>query len=162
MLTFLATLAGCTTYYSAAAMRESDSRAQAAYADCDAQLRTGRLKSHRQAVDCAKPKVLAAYEENAYPFMDLVNLDLAARASGADRIDNGFATEADVDHDLAELGRRIAAERQRRIEQTNARGGAASISPPDRLLAGLDALTGRALPKSGPNCFEVGSFRHCD
>lgn len=143
-------------------MREADTRAQAAYADCDAQLRSGRLKSHRQAVDCAKPRVLAAYQENAYPFTDLVDLDLRARAAGADRIDNGSASTADVDRDLAELDRRIAAERQRRIDEGSARGGAPSTVPPEQLLAGLNALTGRALPRSDSACFTVGTFKHCD
>jgi hypothetical protein len=161
-LALLAALAGCTSVFSPVAMREADTRAQAAYADCDAQLRSGRLKSHRQAVDCAKPKVLAAYQEDGYPFMDLVDLDLRARAAGAARIDGGLASEADIDHDITELDRRIALERQRRIDQGNARGGAPTPVPPEQLLAGLDALTGRALPRPDAACFKVGSFTHCD
>jgi len=159
--TILVLLAACGVF-SGQAMRDSDQRAQAAYADCDAQLRSGRLKSHRQAVACAKPEVLAAYQENAYPFMDLVELDLAARAAGAERIDTGYASEADVDRDIAELDRRIAAERQRRIDATHATAGAVAPVPAGQLLAGLDALTGRAVPRNDKPCFAIGSFKHCD
>lgn len=162
LLLILAALAGCSSVFPATATREADARAQAAYAECDGQLRTGRLKSHRQAVECAKPRVLAAYQEGAYPFMDLVNLQLAARAAGAERIDNGFASEADVDRDLAELDRRILAERDRRIAQTRATGGGAAMAPPAQLLAGLDSLTGRALPPAGSSCFKIGSFSRCE
>jgi hypothetical protein len=143
-------------------MRDADLRAKAAYADCDAQLRQGTLKSHRQATDCARPKVLAAYQMNGYPFMDLIELDLAARTAAADRIDTGFANEADVNRDLTELDRRLLIERQRRIDVTNATGGAAAAMPPQQLLAGLDALTGRALPRAGSSCFQIGSFSRCE
>lgn len=159
---FLATLGGCASAFSVAAMRDSDARAAAIYADCNAQLKNGILKSHRQAVECAKPRVLAAYQENAYPFMDLVQLDLAARREGADRIDTGFAKEADVDRDIAELDRRIMAERERRMAAANVTGGAPAPAPPGELLAGLDAITDRTAAKSGPACFKLDNFSHCD
>jgi hypothetical protein len=162
ILPLLVALAGCASVFSGPAMRDADRRAQAAYIDCDAQLRQGKLKSHRQAIDCARPKVLAAYQQNGYPFMDLIELELAARTAGAERIDTGFASEADVDRDIGELDRRLAFERQRRIDATNATGGAAAPMPPQQLLAGLDALTGRALPSAGSSCFQIGSFSRCE
>ena len=72
-------LCGCVGTLSAPATRDAQSRADAAFAACDAQLRDGILKSHGQVVDCARPKVLAAYQENGYPNMDLVELDLGVR-----------------------------------------------------------------------------------
>jgi hypothetical protein len=159
---FLSTLSGCASAFSVSAMRDSDARAAAVYADCTAQLRNGLLKSHRQAADCAKPRVLAAYQENGYPFMDLVQLDLAARAAGADRIDTGFAQEVDVDRDITELDRRILAERERRMAVANATGGNPASAPAGQLLAGLDAITDRAAGKPGSACFQIGSFNHCD
>lgn len=155
-------LAGCGSLFSGSAMRDSDQRAAAIYADCDAQLRAGKLKSYRQTVDCARPRVLAAYQENAYPYMDLVNFDLAVRAAGAERIDTGFATAADVKRDLAELERRLDQERERRLSVTTWTGAAPPLAPPQQqLLAGLDALTGRSIPRAGSDCFQVGSFNRC-
>lgn len=161
LLLFTLSLGGCGTTYSASATADADRRAQAAYSDCTAQQRSGALRSFRQAADCAKPRVLAAYQENGFPYMDLVNLDLAAHAVGAERIDTGFASEADVNRDLAELQRRIMAERQRRLGSERFSGGVAYI-PLERFLIGLDSLTSRQLPRSGPNCFTVGNFTRCD
>jgi hypothetical protein len=155
-------LAGCGSTYLAAATREADQRAQAAYADCEAQRRSGVLRTYRLAAACAQPKVLAAYQQAGYPYIDLVQLELAARATGAERIDTGFSSAADVDRDIAELERRIADERQRRRDGEMRSGGSAPYVPPQQLLVGLDALTNRALPASGANCFAVGSFNRCD
>lgn len=155
-------LAGCGSTFSAPAVREADQRAQAAYADCEAQRQSGALRSYRQAAACAQPKVLAAYRQSGYPYIDLVELELAARATSADRIDTGFASAADVNRDIAELERRIADERQRRRDGETRSGGSAPYVPPQQLLAGLATLTGRELPRSGANCFTVGSFSRCD
>jgi hypothetical protein len=155
-------LAGCGTTYLAAPTREADQRAQAAYADCEAQRRSGALLSYRQAATCAQPKVLMAYKQSGYPYIDLVELELAARATAAERIDTGFASAADVDRDIAELERRIADERQRRRDGEMRTGGSAPYVPPQQLLTGLDTMTNRALPRSGANCFTVGSFNRCD
>jgi hypothetical protein len=155
-------LAGCGTTSSGPAVREADQRAQAAYADCEAQRRSGMLQSYRQAATCAQPKVLMAYQQSGYPYIDLVELELAARATGAERIDTGFSSAADVDRDIAELERRIADERQRRRDGEMRTGGSAPYVPPQQLLAGLDTLTNRAVPRSGANCFTVGSFNRCD
>jgi len=154
-------LSGCVIAYSSAAMRDSDRRAQAAYADCDRQHQSGKLRSYRLAVECARSRVIAAYQENAYPFMDLVEFDLKARAAGAERIDTGFATPEAVQKDLAELERRLLAERERRMSVARATGGAPSTVPPEQFLAGLDALSGRALPPAGSSCFQIGQFNRC-
>ena len=156
-------LAGCGSTYSTAAIREADEAARAAYADCDAQLKSGVLQSYRQAARCAQPKVLGAYKQSGYPYIDLVELELLARATGADHIDTGYAKVGDVDRDIAELERRIAEERQRRQEGELVNGGSAPYVPPQRLLAGLTTLTERAPPASASsNCFQIGSFSHCD
>src|ERR1700676_1539887 len=151
-------LAGCGTTFSAPATRDADQRAQAAFADCEAQRLSGALRSYRQAAACAQPKVLAAYQQNGYPYIDLVELDLAARATGAERIDTGFASATDVGRDIAELERRIADERQRRRDGEMRSGGSAPYIPPQQLLVGLATLTSRDLPRSSTNCFTVGSF----
>ena len=155
-------LAGCGSTYLAAAALEADQRAQAAYADCDAQRQSGALRSYRQAAACAQPKVLAAYQQAGYPYIDLVELELAARATGADSIDTGFASAADVNRDIAELEQRITAERQRRRDGEMRSGGSAPYVPPQQLLAGLDTLSDKVLPRANSNCFTVGSFSRCN
>ena len=156
------TLAGCGSTYSVPAIREADQKAQAAYADCDAQRQIGALKSYRQAAACAQPKVLAAYQQGGYPYMDLVELELAARTTAADRIDTGDVKAADVGRDIAELEHRLADERLRRQDAEKRTGGAAPYIPPQQFLAGLPTLTNRAVPQPGASCFTVGSFSHCE
>ncbi len=155
-------LAGCGSTFSDPATVEADRRAQAAYADCAAQLRSGALRSYRQAAACARPKVTAAYRQSGYPYMDLVELDLEARAVGAEAIDTGTAKPADVDRDLAELDQRLAAERQRRRNGEMRLGGSAPYVPPEQLLDGLATLNPAPLPRSGANCFTIGDFNHCN
>ena len=163
MTLFGLALAGCGSTYSTAAIREADEEARAAYADCDAQLRSGALQSYRQAARCAQPKVLGAYKQSGYPYIDLVELELAARATGAEHIDSGYAKVGDVDRDIAELEHRIADERQRRQQGEMVSGGSAPYLPPQQLLAGLTTLTERAPPPTpNSNCFNIGSFTHCD
>jgi hypothetical protein len=155
-------LGGCGTTYSAQATADADRKAQAAYAECDNRLRIGALRSYRQAADCAKPKVMAAYQENGFPFMDLIEFDQAVRAAGAERIDTGFASPADVKRELVEFDRRVVAERDRRLGSQRATAGTGSYVPLNSLLVGLDSLTARALPRAGDTCFTVGSFKRCD
>jgi len=156
-------LAGCVSTISAPATRDAEDRARAAFAACDAQFHQGILKSHREVVACARPKVIAAYQENGYPNMDLVELDLYARDIGAERIDDGDASVAAVDRDLAELDRRIVAEQQRRVAARSATSGGAPPVALAQLLVGLNTLSVRTpnLPAPGKNCFNVGSFSHC-
>lgn len=154
-------LAGCGTTNLSGAMQAADARAAAAYADCDAQLRAGRLTSYRQAVACARQPVIMAYAQSGYPFMDLVLFDLQERGVGAARVDMGSAKPEDMQRDIAELDRRLDAERDRRIAARNGIGGAVAATPPAQLLAGLPTLLEPTL-QQGSNCFAVGGFTHCN
>lgn len=156
------TLAGCGTTTFRSAWRDADARAAAAFADCDAQLRSGILHSYREAVECARPRVIAAYARNGFPYMDLVLFDLQEREIGAERVDSGAASPAAVEHDIATLERRLRAERERRIAARSGIGGAAPATPPQQLLAGLNALAGPGASQQGANCFKVGGFVHCN
>ena len=163
-------LSGCgSAMLSRPALRDAQTEAQAAFADCNAQLRSGALKSYRQAAACARPKVLAAYQRNAYPFMDLVQLDLYAREQGAKNIDAGTASVAEVNRQLTVLERRIDAEQARRIAARNATTGAAPPVPLGNLLVSLNAINGTEAPRGsgsatagGTPCFQLGNFTHCD
>jgi hypothetical protein len=154
-------LAGCGTTNLGGATADADARAAAIFADCNGQLRSGKLTSYRQAVACAQDKVILAYSENGYPYMDLVLFDLQERNLGAERIDYGTADPAAVQRDIAELDRRLLAERERRIAARSGIGGAVPATRPEQLLAGLDSLA--ALPAAkNTECFSVGSFTHCN
>jgi hypothetical protein len=154
-------LAGCGTTNLSGATADADAKAAAVFADCDGQLRSGRLTSHRQVAACAQNPVILAYSQAGYPYMDLVLFDLQERTIGAERIDFGTADPAAVQRDIAELERRLMAERQRRIAARSGIGGAVAATRPEQLLAGLDSLTALPVGKD-TECFSVGSFTRCN
>src|SRR6185437_8088780 len=84
-------LAGCGTTTLSNATADADAKAAAVFADCNGQLRSGKLTSYRQAVACARDKVILAYSQAGFPYMDLVLFDLQEREVGAERIDFGTA-----------------------------------------------------------------------
>ena len=154
-------LAGCGTTDMSNATADADAQAAAIVADCNAQLRSGRLSSYRQAVACARQPVILAYSRAGYPYMDLVLFDLQEREVGAERIDFGTAKPDAVQRDIAELDRRLVAERERRIAARSGIGGAAAAARPEQLLAGLDTLA--PIPAAqNTECFKVGNFTHCN
>ena len=154
-------LAGCGTTNMSGATADADAQAAAILADCNAQLRSGKLSSYRQAVACARQPVILAYSRAGYPYMDLVLFDLQEREVGAERIDFGTAKPDAVQRDIAELDRRLMAERERRIAARSGIGGAAATARPQQLLAGLDTLA--PIPAAqNTECFKVGNFTHCN
>jgi|SRR5579875_1455975 len=157
-------LVGCgTTNLHSAAMTEAKNRAAAVFADCDAQLRDGTLRSYRQAVECARQPVLIAYAQAGYPFMDLVLFDLQERDIAADRIDRGEVQPADARRDIAVLDQRLQAEADRRMAARSGIGGAVPATRPEQLLAGLPTFQPQLVPAPvGNGCFTVGNFTHCN
>jgi hypothetical protein len=161
-LTFIGlVLAGCGTTTLSNATADADAQAAAAYADCNAQLRSGKLTSYRQTVACARQPVIFAYSQAGYPYMDLVLFDLQEREVGAERIDFGTAQPDAVQRDIAELDRRLMAERERRVAARSGIGGAVPATPPQQLLAGLDSLAPIPAAKN-TECFTIGSFTRCN
>ena len=154
-------LAGCGTTNMSGATADADAQAAAIVADCNAQLRSGKLSSYRQAVACARQPVILVYSRAGYPYMDLVLFDLQEREVGAERIDYGTAQPDAVQRDIAELDRRLLAERERRIAARTGIGGAAATARPEQLLAGLDTLATTPAAQN-TDCFKVGSFTHCN
>jgi hypothetical protein len=154
-------LTGCGTTDMSGATAEADAKAAAIVADCNAQLRSGKLTSYRQTVACARQPVIFVYSQAGYPYMDLVLFDLQEREVGAERIDFGTAQPDAVQRDIAELDRRLTAERERRIAARSGIGGAAASARPQQLLAGLDTLA--PIPAAqNTDCFKIGSFTHCN
>jgi hypothetical protein len=161
-LALLLALAGCGTTNMSGATAEADSRAAGIIADCDAQLRSGKPSSYRQAAECAHQPVLLVYAQAGYPYMDLVLFDLQERELGAERIDYGSAKPADVQHDIAILEQRLLAERERRIAARTGIGGAAPAMPAGQLIAGLNSLQPTPAPTQDTSCFKIGDFSRCN
>jgi hypothetical protein len=154
-------LSACGTTNLSSATADADAQAAKIFADCNDQLRSGKLTSYRQAIVCAQDRVILAYSQAGYPYMDLVLFDLQERRIGAERIDFGTAQPDAVQRDIAELDRRLMAERERRIAARAGIGGAVPATRPEQLLAGLNSLG--ALPAAkATECFSVGSFTHCN
>jgi hypothetical protein len=155
-------LAGCGTTTLNGATADADAQAAAIFTDCNNQHRSGKLTSYRQTVACARDRVILAYSQAGYPYMDLVLFDLQERDIGADRIDHGLADPAATQRDIAELERRLLAERERRIAARSGIGGAAApAARPEQLLAGLGSLAEQPATQE-TNCFTVGSFTRCN
>jgi hypothetical protein len=154
-------LAGCGTTNLSGATEAADAQAAAAFADCNDQHRSGKLTSYRQTVACAQDRVILAYSQAGYPYMDLVLFDLQERNIGAERSDFGTADPVAVQRDIAELDRRLMAERERRIAARTGIGGAVAATRPEQLLAGLDSLTSLPAAKD-TECFSVGGFTLCN
>ena len=141
--------------------KEARANADAAIEACLAQLRSGKLHSYRQAADCAGPQIIIAYQETAYPFMDLVYLEVAARRVGAENIDRGAVSEEAVARDMSELERRLSAEANRRQAAMKYGDAAPRGAGEATMLAGLSTISIGPIPAPGSNCFSVGSFQHC-
>jgi hypothetical protein len=157
------TLAGCAVD-SQSRKDEADAKARAAYARCDQQRLGGKYKSHLAAVECAVPTVVAAYQEAAYPFEDLIYLSVQARRAGARKVDTGEATEAEYQQDVAVLENRLAAEDSRRHDIMKY-GGNPKPVPTEQLVQGLNAFlvtpTAAALPAAPAGCVPLGEIRTC-
>ncbi len=161
-------LAGC--FISQSRKEEADSKAAAIYAQCDQQRRTGKYATHLAAVDCAVPTVAGAYQQAAYPFTDLVYISVQARRIGANKVDTGETTEAEYQHDLAELDTRLAAEDARR-RKAMSHGGNPQPVPVDTLVEGRSAFapapTAAAVPPPPPptatatGCIPLSGLRSC-
>ena len=157
-------LFGCTI--SQTRKEEADATATAAYAHCDTLRRAGKYKTHLAAVDCAVPAVVEAYQESAYPFTDLVSIEIQARRIGASNIDSGKATEAEYQDDLAALDTRLAAEDQRRREIMTY-GGRPQPVATETLVQGLPAFAVKPVAAEPPpmpaagGCVPLTGIRSC-
>ena len=159
----LLALAGCFSTQSR--WGEAGAKARAAYAQCDQRRLTGQSRTHLAAVDCAVPTVIAAYQEAAYPFRDITYLSVQARRIGSRRVDAGEVTEAEYQHDVAELDSRLATEESRRVKIMEF-GGNPKPTPTDTLMLGLGAFattpSAAALPSPPPTgCVPLGEIKTC-
>jgi len=108
------------------------------------------IKSFKAEVECSNPKVYAAWKTAGDPNLDLLNVLLAAKLVGAEKVDKGQVTVAEYQLQLAELNARITEERRRRNfanadlrlreAEVSAQTQAAQTQSAAALLQGLAAL----------------------
>ena len=141
-----ALLAGChgagpteTPAIKAAGERMRDIRAE-----CEARRHSGELGSVTAVERCAEPRVIAAYRDAGYPYMDLIRFAEAARLAGAEKVDRGEIGERDYERQRLELRDRLAAEIKRRNRETPPPRSDADMPDPSvtaKLVAGLSAFS---------------------
>jgi hypothetical protein len=153
-------LAGC--FYQSSRVAAAHDDANAAFAQCERLRQAGRYTTYRAAVECAVPKVVDAYQAAAYPYPDLVILRINARRLGADRVDAGQVTQAQYEHDVAELETRVLSEEARRAASTD-RGNTPAPVPEETLLAGLPSfvMAPQAETAAPGACVPLGAIRPC-
>ena len=118
-------------------LRESS---KAAVLECRDRRVKKELKTYRQSAECSNPKILAAYEEANYPYMDLVRVLLDARLLAAENLDKGAVTEAQAQAQSAELENRLTSEDQKRRAAAAAFQSQQASSDAAGFLQGLNAF----------------------
>jgi hypothetical protein len=115
-------------------------------AECNDRRIRKEIKGFKAAVECSSPRVLAAWRERQYPYMDLISVYEAARLVGAENVDNGKISEAEYKLQLAELQSRLNTEAQTRglaianAQAVQARAQAANTQAHAAMLQGLSAF----------------------
>ncbi|MBU6463592.1 MAG: hypothetical protein KGK01_02060 [Bradyrhizobium sp.] len=82
--------------------------------ECNQKRLRKEVSGYKGSVECSSPRVIAAWRERQYPYMDLINVYEAARLVGAENVDRGKISVAEYKFQLAELQSRLTAEDQRR------------------------------------------------
>jgi hypothetical protein len=124
--------------------------ADTAVLECSEKHKRGEIKSFKGEVECSNPKVYAAWKNAGNPNLDLLNVLLAAKLVGAEKVDKGQITLSEYQLQLAELNTRIADEERRRglanadvqlrAAEVSAETQAAQAQSTAALLQGLAAL----------------------
>lgn len=89
-------------------------QAQAASAECESKRLAGELKTHVEEVNCANPRIRAAWTGANYPFMDLIDQILAHRLLVAEQLDHKKLTEGEAQVELTAFISKMVEEGQRR------------------------------------------------
>jgi hypothetical protein len=167
-------LAGCGLSQEAAMaqqaqkIKEAKETSNAVVRECREKHLRGEL-NHKQMNECANPRIYAAWQEAGDPYLDLLNIQLAAALVCGENIDKGKATEAECRLQIAELQSRLNNERQRREAmraQAAAQTQAANAQSAAVLMQGLAALqtanrpsyTPTYTPSNTVNCTTTGPY----
>jgi len=143
-------------------MKEAMTKVNAIRAECDAKLKSGVYKNYYERTKCFNDGLTNIYVDNNYPYMDLVFLANAYRLAVAERYDKKEITRTEAEVIMAELGKRIAEEEQKRAtNDTYARAAAAHGT--GALLQGLGALNQSMQPlqRQPITCTQIGNVTNC-
>lgn len=149
MLVVLAALGGCQGPQPTDTpdIKAAGDKMRAIHEQCDERRRSGEFKTLTQVERCVGPRVIAAYEEAHYPYMDLIRFAEAARLAGAEKVDRGQITEAEYDRQRLLLRDRLADEISRRNKEPASQEPSRAFAPEidsatrDRLVNGLSAFS---------------------
>jgi hypothetical protein len=76
------------------ALKQAGALANTAINDCKNRRLSGELKTYAASAQCSNPKIIKAYQNSRYRYMDLIALITAKRLQLSKEIDNGKMTEA--------------------------------------------------------------------
>jgi hypothetical protein len=124
-------------------IKAADRESTAAREECQNRRAMGEL-TLVQAVACANPRIVAAFERAHYPYMDLLRLGMDARLAGAEKVQSGEITETAYMQQLRELRDRIADEMSRRNEAA-VKAGWPERTQPETYPDTADAATRQAM-----------------
>lgn len=133
-------------------------------AECNEKRIKKEIKGFKASVECSSPRVIAAWRERKFPYMDLIDVYEAARLVGAEKVDKGKLTEAEYNLQLAELRSRFTAESQRReiavanTQAMQAQAQAANTQARAAMLQGLSAFQTANRPQRPVNCTTTGTY----
>jgi hypothetical protein len=143
-----------------------DDEVKAAAEECRNSRLRGDLKSYVASVQCSNPRIREANATAGYPFMDLLDVELATRLSNAEKIDRGQMTEVEASLSSAELHSRMVAEGRRRLleaqaaENQSTMAQAAQTQAQGALLSGLGNYNASTQPR-GITCTSYGPTTRC-
>lgn len=89
-------------------------QAQAASDECKNKRLAGELKTHVDVVNCANPRIRAAWQAANYPYMDLIDQVLAHRLLIAEELDRKKLTEGEAQVELTAFISKMVEEGQQR------------------------------------------------
>lgn len=97
-------------------IKKAGEEMKAAIEECKNKRLSGELKTYVESAKCSNPRIVEAYKNANYPYMDLIGLFTAKRLELAEKIDNHELTEDQAQFQLAKLITQITdKERQRNI-----------------------------------------------
>jgi hypothetical protein len=87
----------------AVVMKQAALQTKAAIMDCRKRRLSGELKTYAASAGCSNPKIMDAYQQANYPYLDLISLITSKRLELAEQIDGGKLTEAEAGLNFAQF-----------------------------------------------------------
>ncbi|MDP3841703.1 MAG: hypothetical protein Q8Q81_03795 [Oxalobacteraceae bacterium] len=161
-------LVGCAQMMAQQRVKEIQTKFLAARDVCKQRYEQGTYKTYTERTKCLNDSALQIAVEAEYPYLDLVVLGNAYRASLAKRIDDGFTNETDASLLQAQLGTLIAQEEQKRnalaiqVRSEQQRAQAASVYSVGSILQGMAVYQQSLQPRMPVTCIQTGNIVTCN